>query len=110
MGTQGLVTVKSGEKVLMKVVAGCDGFNAERFASRLKRVWPIKAEDVYNMASVYSFGEKSCLVVITDFEIYHRKPKGSERISPLYRKTFQDPLFNPRWKHGTADHVVVINI
>ena len=50
MATQGLVTVKSGETVLMKVVAGCDGYNAKKIANRLKKSWPMKAQDAFNTA------------------------------------------------------------
>lgn len=32
-----------------------------------------------------------------------------ERMS-LYKETFQDPKFNPRWANGTADYTEVVII
>ena len=111
MSTQGLVTVKSGDKVLIKVVAGCDGMNARKLANRLKKAWPVSIQEAYKMALETKFGDEACLVVITDSEaIFEGEPYEDKELGFLYRETFQQPRFNPRWKLGTADHIVVIDV
>lgn len=53
------------------------------------------------------FGCKGCLVAMTPEQTPY---KGDGRQSPRYRETFNRTRFNPRWRHGTADHVVVVNV
>ena len=107
MAIQGLVTVKSGNKVLMKVVAGSDGYNAQKVADVLKKMWQVTASKANQIADEIGFGCIECLVVMTeDDTVYH----GDEELHPRYRKTFQKPDFNPRWARGTADHVVIIDV
>lgn len=107
MATQGLVTVVSNKKVFMKVVVGCEGYNARKVASRLKKDWPVSADKAHEIASKAQFGCEECRVVITRSKIVI---KGDHSVSPLYRKTFQKPKFNPRWNRGTAYHTVVIKV
>lgn len=107
MGTQGLVTVMDGTEVVMKIIAGSDGYNAGKLAAAIKHVWPLSAEAAYRLARDFAFGERNCLVVLTYNEAIF---KGDEDLEPIYRDTFKNPKFNPRWKHGTADCVEVVNI
>jgi len=109
MATQGLVTVrsKSDGKVLMKIVAGCDGYNAQRVANILRASWPVSVGQAYTMAREIGFGSNEDLVVITATEV---RFDGDYDLGPLYRSTFEQPEFNPRWEHGTADNVVVIDV
>ncbi len=109
MATQGLITVKSGWKVLMKIVAGCDGDNAQKVADQLQKNWPVSVEDAYKIALEAGFGDVRCLVVITDSELKFEGEDDGE-FSVRYRNTFQRPEFNPRWDLGTADHVVVVDV
>lgn len=111
MATQGIVSVigkgHSPEcpKVLMKIVAGCEGYNAEKLAAALKEKWPVTAEEAYRLARKTPFGSGDCLVVLTpDGELFF----GSADLSPSYRDTFNQPEWNPRWNLGTADNVEVI--
>jgi len=107
MSTQGLVTITQGKKVVMKIVAGCDGNHAPKLARAIKRSWPLTAEQAYDLAEKNSFGSRVDLVVMTeDKEIF----KGDEDLTPLYRRTFQKPGFNPRWKCGICDNTVIIDI
>jgi hypothetical protein len=107
MATQGLVTVRSGKRVLMKIVAGDEGYNAQKVADKLRKFWPVGANKAYELASKAGFGCEECLVVMTDTEIIF---EGDEDIHPRYRKTFHQPKFNPRWKYGTADYIVVASV
>ena len=107
MATQGVVTVCSQGKVVMKVVAGCDGMQARKLANRLRRRWPVTREQAYEIAEESGFGCKDCLTVMDRTRthyLYDYKPHRR------YRRTFSRPRFNPRWRHGIAGHVVVINI
>lgn len=107
MATQGLVTVLSDGRVVMKVVAGCNGYNAEKLAERLRNSWPVNIDQAYKTAEEVGFGAPDCRVVLTeDRERYD----GKDDLDPRYRATFPRPEFNPRWEHGTADHVIVINV
>ena len=106
MATQGLVTVMSGKKVLMKVVVGCDGYNVRKVANRLKKAWPVSADKALEIASKAQFGCEVCRVVITRSKISTR----GDRVSPIYRKTFQKPKYNPCWDHGTAYRTAVIKV
>ena len=107
MATQGIVSVTRRGYVLMKIVAGADGYNAQRLADRIKAKWPVYPEEVYAMALSFEFGCPECLVVMTAFKVIF---EGEEDINPLYQETLQQPEFNPRWKCGIADHVVVIEV
>ena len=107
MATQGLVTVQLSGRVIMKVVAGCDGDQAQELAYRMQNFWPMSIDEVHALALSVGFGNPECLVVITDNAVCYN---GADEIGPLYRATFSQPRFNPRWEHGTCDHVAVMNV
>jgi hypothetical protein len=112
--TQGLVTVKSGQKVLMKVVAGSDGNNAKKLADWLRDFWPKSPKQVYKKALKLEFGCDSCLVVITDSQVFFEgkccDSNSFDADNPLYRKTFQQPEFNPRWENGIAEYLEIVEV
>jgi len=91
----------------MKVIAGCNGYKAQDVADRLKDSWPVGVDKDYELAREVGFGCKGCLVVITATE---ERFDGDEDLFPRYRDTFDQPEFNPRWEHGTADHIVIIDV
>jgi hypothetical protein len=107
MATQGIVTVRDKGSVVMKVVAGCNGQNAQKVAEVLQRFWPIDIEEAYKIARENGFGCTDCLVVITESDIKHC---SGDEIPTRYRETFQQLEFNPRWDHGTAAYTLVIDI
>lgn len=107
MATQGLVTVRKGGRVLVKVVAGCEGYNARKLAARLRARWPMTLASVQKAASEVHFGCEDCLVVMGRSSV---RFAGDDDLGPRYRETFDKPRLNPRWKHGTAAHTVVINL
>lgn len=107
MGTQGLVTVKDGRKVVMKLVCGHDGMTAPQLAKAIKEKWPLTAEQAYELAIECGFGCRDCLTVITETRICY---ESDDVISEQYRKTFKKPRFNPRCKSGIIDNYVSVNI
>ena len=108
MATQGLVTVRNGEGVvIMKVIAGIDGMCANALANVLKSRWPLTAPEAHAAALGVGFGSEETLVVSTQTEDYY---VGDDDLSTLYRETFDNPTFNPRWKYGIADHTVIISV
>lgn len=107
MATQGVVSVVSEGKVVMKVVAGCNGMMARATANRLRKSWPMSAEKAYGEARNTRLGCISCLTVVTESDILF---KGHDELSPRYRETFDDAKFNPRWQRGIADHTIVVEV
>lgn len=107
MATQGVVSIVSEGKVVMKVVAGCDGMKARDTADQLLVAWPVNPEQAYETAINAGLGCNNCLTVVTESDILF---KGDEVPSPLYRETLNNPEFNPRWERGTADHTIVIEV
>ena len=107
MATQGIVSVREHEKVVMKVVAGTDGYNAPKVAARLKQEWPVSPERAYDIAVEEVFGTTHDLVVLTLGKAVF---KGDEELDPRYAATFSNPNFNPRWEQGIADHVEIVDL
>ena len=108
MATQGLVTIRVGGQVKMKIVAGSNGMKAESLAISIRRLGRVpEIDEAYTLAVKHKFGTDGCLVVMTRRQVRY---EGEERLNRLYRRTFNDPNFNPRWKFGTADHVKVIDL
>lgn len=108
MATQGVVTIKHDDKVVMKFVAGCDGMKAPLLARRLRESGEVPSlEAAYDLATKVGFGSESCLVVMDETREVFR---GDEDLGPLYRQTFDQAEFNPRWEYGTADYIIVVDL
>ncbi|MFH2136820.1 MAG: hypothetical protein ABII19_04325 [Patescibacteria group bacterium] len=108
MATQGLVTIRSQGRVVMKVVAGCEGRFAKEVAERLRATWSVDSKTAHEIARQIGFGCENCLTVVTEEGILlggERKPLPS-----LYRETFQRADFNPRWREGFADFIEIIDL
>ncbi len=113
--TQGLVSVVDHEgRVLFKLITGADGYLAQDVALR---VMPILlagggVHELRRMAVHLGFGDEDGSFVIQDRE---RDWNGSGRdisadLPPAYRERFNDPLWNPRWALGTAEHAHVVHM
>lgn len=112
MGTQAVISVVKKGKTLLKVVTGMSGQQAPAFAERLKEeilTGGLPAvEAVYDLASECGLGGPESLVVMShDGSVAF---KGDGELGPLYQDSFGDPRFNPRWCHGTADFIEVVEI
>jgi len=108
MATQGIVSVVVGDKTVAKAVAGSDGYNANLLAEVIRRGHLTTPADIFDAAKRVGFGDAEVDLVVQgpDVNLF----EGDEDLSGLYldRTKFQDPRFNPRWEHGTADHVEIV--
>jgi len=105
--TQGLISVTHNDEVVMKIVVGCNGYHFKKVVKQLKGEWPVSLERAYEIALENDFGSENCLVVMDgNSEIF----KGDEDHSPLYRETFADPNFNPRWECGLTDKFEILKV
>ncbi len=106
--TQGLVSFRHGGRVVLKIVSGCDGMHAEKVGERIKKVHPVSLKEAYHLALGSGLGCRDCLVAMnSDHAFFEFK---DEELSTLYRETFDDPEFNPRWDLGTSDYTCVVDI
>lgn len=107
MATQGIVSVTRDGRAIVKAVAGCNGMQAGKLVEAIKaRRELVNAETVMLMAQRAFFGCPACLVVLDEQEALG----AIDELPSLYRQTFDDPRFNPRWHRGTADYVEVVEI
>lgn len=107
--TQGMITIISKEtrEVLAKIIVGNDGYLAPQVAKaiRAEKVKPDNLERLYRLAADLKFGCGQCLVVIGKKGVrFH----GDEKLNRRYRKTFDNPNFNPRWKSGDCEYLEIL--
>jgi NAD(P)H-nitrite reductase large subunit len=107
MATQAVISLVKKDHTFIKIVCGCNGYNAEKLVKIIEDKQLDKIRHIYNAAIENNIGCKECLVVMDDNDIIF---KGNDDVDPLYRETFDNPSFNPRWKNGTAEYVIVIKI
>lgn len=107
MATQAVVSLVRKSHTFIKAICGCDGYNAEKLAKIIKDNKFDNIKNIYKIALENKFGCRECLVVMDDKNVIF---KGDENVGPLYRETFDNPSFNPRWKSGIADHVIILKI
>ena len=106
MATQGIVSLVNEQgETLVKVICGCDGYNAEKLANWLKQHPTLDLPEIHHKAIEFDFGCNDDLVVMSANDVYFR---GEDDLPDLYRQTFNDPKFNPRWQIGTAPYVEVV--
>ena len=95
----------------MKVVAGSNGYNVDALAMLVRPLLiegKVPTVEAAAMAAVQAnFGGPANLVVVNDHEIFCESGYDP---NPLYRRTFHDPQFNPRWRRGTVDNLVILEI
>ena len=124
MGTQGLVTVASRGKVVAKITAGDNGQKAKEVAEAI--ALHLNCADptlLMTIAKQRGFGCEKCRTVATraggevwllqevsinEHVVFTVNSEDEEY--GLWAKTFDIPLFNPRWRHGTADHCYLVNM
>lgn len=105
MSTQGIVSTKYPcGKTKIKVIAGCNGYNAEALGKQIKLKNLQSIDAIYNEAKDCQFGCRACLVVLSKSKVRN----DGDDLVPRYLDTFEAPEFNPRWGRGTADYVIVL--
>ena len=111
MGTQGLVSIVHGSQVRAKLICGCNGYEAPKLAAKIREavslVGMLDLDTLNRMAMEIGFGCDACLVTMGPDAV---STYWNEDLSPLYRDKFNEPRFNPRWEHGTADYVEVVEL
>lgn len=109
MTTQAIISIMKNGHTFIKVVCGCNGYSAEKLAKIIEDNRLENIKDIYKEALENKFGCEECLVVMNSDDIVF---KEGEELEPSfvesYRKTFDNPSFNPRWKNGTADYIIVL--
>lgn len=107
MATQGVVSIAKSGQTIIKAICGCNGYQAQELVNAVKgkHCDTLTLRSVYDAAREVAFGCRNCLVVMDQEEIIF-----NGELPDLYRKTFDDPEFNPRWENGTADCVEVVEI
>lgn len=106
MATQGVVSLVRDGEVAMKFVAGCNGQNAKLLALSVRTDGVGNLDSALRLGLACGFGCPECLVVVgKDGHVTHAL---GDPVSPLFRQTFADPNFNPRWELGSADYVEVV--
>lgn len=105
MATQGMVVVMDAGGVLVKAVCGCDGYRARALADVVRRRNLRTAQDVFTAAKRVGFGCTNDLVVM---DRNTTCTECSDDLPPLYRDTFADPRFNPRWECGLCGNTEIV--
>jgi len=105
--TQGVISILLGNKVVMKLIAGCNGYNAKNISKIIQKEWPVSPEKAYELAILNEFGSKRDLVVMDDEREVFR---GYGDLDSRYRETFANPKFNPRWEMGISENLEIIEV
>lgn len=108
MATQGMVSVTKNGATAIKIIAGCNGYNAPLVGEAVRRLERIPTiEEAFEIATEHSFGSESCLVVMDGTRHIF---ESDEALPDRYRETFDDPRFNPRWDSGEVEYLEVIEM
>lgn len=103
--TQGLITVLLDGKVAMKIVTGCNGMHVKKVAQSIRKLKRVPTVDEAYEIAIKEFDEKEMLVVLDREKV---RFDGDDDLSPLYRSTFDQPKFNPRWENGHCDKFAIV--
>jgi len=104
--TNGVISLLRGGQVEFKIVCGCRGDRAMQVAKALlARPELVTCEEIYDAVLELGLGCMDCLIVL-DAQQYHAESRIGE-LPVLYRTTFANPWFNPRWEFGASPYVVV---
>lgn len=105
--TQGVVSVKKGERVVMKFIARCNGENGRELAHGLRQNPVTTLEQGHQVASKVRFGCPVCLVVMDGTRML---APNSELMYPFYRSMFERPRVNPQMDRSPTDHIEVVEL
>jgi hypothetical protein len=123
MGTQGVVSVLKGGKVVAKITVGCNGQKAGSVGKEI--IAQLRDIDVTRLEIIcdyHGFGDSNCRVIavrpkagelglLISYSIWPGiKATADDRTFGRMVKHFDDPTFNSRWEHGTADRCVIVDL
>ena len=112
MSTNGMISLVKGGKVIIKIIAGCDGYNAEKTAIEIMKYLQIDGDEIYlsdlfEICKLKKFGCDDCLTIMNESKSLSR----AQSVEPKeYRETFEDPQFNPRNKNGSVEYLFIIPV
>ncbi len=109
--TQGLLTLLLGGKVYAKIVVGCGGLGDKSILKKLRdlaRKGHVPTHGELVELAREEMGCDDCRVVLTESEADFID--GEEGLGPLYRETFAEPTFNPRWDLGSTNELAVVDM
>ena len=110
MATQGLLSIVQGGQVMAKVIAGADGYNIPHLARALRADPTTDAHELLRRANLFDMGGPS-LIVQTSADTYlSEEAMDVDELPEWYRTKFDDPQFNPRWAHGTAEYTEIVEL
>lgn len=108
MATQGLLSIVVGGEVVAKAVAGANGHKMPVIAEDVKRLAVTTAQGLLDLCHKHGLGGDSLVVQSSQSEWLG--DYADDELPVLYAEKFKDPKFNPRWKFGTADYVLVVEM
>lgn len=108
MATQGMVSILKNGETFIKIVVGCDGYNIDDFCQEIINKKTVNLTELYYMALKCDFGCGECLVVMNEEKILH--PELESIDWSLYRNTFHNSNFNPRWESGITEYFKILNV
>ena len=105
--TNGIVSILKDGKVILKAVAGCNGYPAADVAKAVRKSPGLSVPMLYAICRECDFGCEDCLVVQ---DVQTHKFAGDDELGPLYKAEFSNPRFNPRWVKGTAEYTEIVEL
>lgn len=111
MGTQAVIGVRQDGEVKFKIVAGCNGDKSADLIAWLHSNPDANAQEIYDAAQREGLGCEECLVVqVSPSNCVFRGEGEIHEPGSLYAEKFSDPMFNPRWKEGTACYHLLLDL
>lgn len=111
MATQGLLSATKNGKLLFKIITGSDGYNVPKLAQWLKENPSAQMDDVWKQAATL-FAKDSLVLQLSPTEVICDNEWAKPNLDSecLYRTTFENPSFNPRWESGIAEYCETVEL
>lgn len=110
MGTQATLALVRDGKVVRKIVAGCNGINMPSLRGFLETSPTDDPDELLKACRDHHVGCADCLVLQIDKHTARGLDESDEATAARFVDHFDDPIFNPRWEHGTAAYSLVLHL